>query len=674
MRGAGELGSHLGNGVVVLQEQSKFSINYYLLSLLLTLMGTLLFLVNARGLSGLAGLLPVSVFLMVGPALFYIFSARRSLTQRQSLTLLLIPLFALQYIYYLQAGAPVGFTDPHNHIFTYWKLFTDAGKILFENVQQLSLNFVGLYILFRLLSLAGNLDIVTLAAVIPPFLNILIVVAVYLVVSRLHEQRTGLLAAMLYGWEHIALILGQEFRTQTMGVLILFTVTALLLILNRKTARSGVFAALILLAGLATTSFVCNFYALLVFTGALCAVFVWFLWKRDLDWLAINSVSIGLYVMFIAFYAVYLLYISKGFAPLSAQFAQLLFNAAGKAMAPEYGGVIIKSILLLLLGAAAIVGFGLLYLLVKKLTKWRAPASSCLTAGLFFLLSLAFLHYIGYPVAGAAAGVYHYLGEILSIAEAQAKTFGYVHSGFVTWGTYLIWGLWWITYIYYFGAVVKNGGSNKKLSVFFTAYSVLLAYCLVNRLNSPLNPFRPYAAALILLAAAMAYFLYYVPRLVKFRPGQIVIKVVAICLILNFISANLVKKPDYLIGNKYPFQSALGYEDNVPYWQKDEGQYLASDFLASTAPGSKVFACTLMQRYPFLINTYENGITPLYGLGVQAENLRNQKGCLVLLEDKINGKTFYSREALPDAGELDQTVQMIKVYTNDDYLLYDVRK
>jgi len=657
-----------------LQEQSKSGINYYLLSLFLTLIGTLLFLVNARGLSGLAGLLPVSIFLMVGPALFYIFSARRLLTQRQSLTLLLIPLFALQYIYYLQAGAPVGFTDPHNHIFTYWKLFTDAGNILFENVQQLSLNFVGLYVLFRLLSLAGNIDIVTLAAVVPPFLNILIIVAVYLVVNRLHERRTGLLAAMLYGWEHMVLILGQEFRTQTMGVLILFTVTALLLILNRKTARSGVLAALILLAGLVTTSFVCNFYALLVFTGALCAVFVWFLFKRDLDWLAINSVSIGLYVMFIAFYGVYLLYISKGFDHLSAQFAQLLFNAAGKAMAPEYGGVITKSILLLLLGAAAIVGFGLLYLLVKKITKWRTPASFCLTAGLFFLLSIAFMHYAGYPVAGAAAGVYHYLGEILSMAEAQAKTFGYVHSGFVTFGTYLIWGLMLITYIYYFGAVVKNGGSNKKLTVFFTAYSVLLAYCLVNRLNSPLNPGRPYAAALLLLVSAMAYFLYRMPNDVHFRPLRAVLKGTAVLLVLCVISVNLVKSPDYITGNKYPFQHVSGLGDLVQYWHKDEGQYLSSDFLASVASGRKVFACTLMQRYPFLISTYENDITPLYGIGAQVKNLKNQKGCLVLLEDKINGKTFYNRGALPEAGELDQTAQMIKVYTNDDYLLYEVRK
>jgi hypothetical protein len=47
---------------------------------------------------------------------------------------------------------------------------------------------------------------------------------------------------------------------------------------------------------------------------------------------------------------------------------------------------------------------------------------------------------------------------------------------------------------------------------------------------------------------------------------------------------------------------------------------------------------------------------------------------LVLLEDKIYGNTYYNREKLPKTEELDQAVQMIKIYTNDDYLLYEVEK
>jgi asparagine N-glycosylation enzyme membrane subunit Stt3 len=282
-------------------------------------------------------------------------------------------------------------------------LFDDAGKIIFDNVQQVSFNFVGLYVLFHLISLASSLDIFTLAAAIPPFLNILIIIAVYLAVNRLHEHRTGLLAAMLYGWENMVHILGQEYRTQTMGVLLLFFITALLLILNKKTARSGVFAVIILLAGLVTTSFVANFYALLVFTGAACAVFIWFLYKREGDWLVINTLSIVLYLAFIVFLVCYLLYVSGGFPYLLAQFSHILYNAAGQALSPEFGTIITKSILLVVLGCAALVGIGLIYMLIKKITKWRPAGSFCLTAGLVLLLSLGILLYTGHSVAGAAS-------------------------------------------------------------------------------------------------------------------------------------------------------------------------------------------------------------------------------------------------------------------------------
>ena len=37
--------------------------------------------------------------------------------------------------------------------------------------------------------------------------------------------------------------------------------------------------------------------------------------------------------------------------------------------------------------------------------------------------------------------------------------------------------------------------------VFLAAYAVLLLFCMVNRLNSPLNPGRPFVAVLIMLVA-----------------------------------------------------------------------------------------------------------------------------------------------------------------------------
>ncbi len=653
-------------------QNARTNPNHYLLSLLLTLVGTLLFLVNARGLSGLTGLLLISILLMVTPALFYIFSEGHSLSSAQSLSLLLIPLFALQYIYYLQAGVPVGFTDPHRHIFTYWNLFTDSGKILFENVQSISLNFVGLYVLFRFLSLVSGSDIVTLAGVVPPFLNILIILAVYLVVARLHEQRTGLLAAMLYGWENMVHILGQEMRTQTMGVLILFIITALLLLLNNRTARSGVFGAVILLAGLVTTSFVCNFYALLVFSGAVVAVFIQFLCKREISWLVANTIAAGLYMCFIVFYLCYLIYVSKGFEPLVAQFTRLILNAVGQAAAPEYGSIITLSIFLVILGAAALVGFGLLYLLIRAITKWRAVVCVSISTGLLLILSLGVLYYADIPVAATVVKSHHYLGGMLSLAHAQADRYAEIYSGFVGVATCLIWGMLTIPYIYYVFAVLKGHEKNPRAVVFLAAYAVLLLFCMVNRLNSPLNPGRPFVAVLIMLVVAIAYFFINISASVKFRPGKAAIKVTAVLLILCFITANVMKKPDYIIGNKAPLQTIPGEQDLISYWHRDDGQYLVSDFLGETAQGRKVFASMRMQRYPFLIMAHENSLTPLNGIGVKPEYLKKHRGSLVLLQDKIYGESFFQRDELPDTIELDQTVEMVRIYTNDDYLLYAV--
>lgn len=653
-------------------QNAKTNPNHYLLSLLLTLVGTLLFLVNARGLSGLSGLLLISILLMVTPTLFYIFSERHSLSNAQSLSLLLIPLFVLQYIYYLQAGVPVGFTDPHRHIFTYWNLFTDTGKILFENVQSISLNFVGLYVLFRFLSLVSGSDIVTLAGVIPPFLNILIILAVYLVVARLHEQRTGLLAAMLYGWENMVHILGQEMRTQTMGVLLLFIITALLLIINKKTTRSGVFGAVILLAGLVTTSFVCNFYALLVFSGAVVTVFILFLCKREINWLVANIIAAGLYLCFIVFCLCYLIYVSKGIEPLVAQFSRLIFYSIGQAAAPEYGTIITLSIFLVILGAAALVGLGLLYLLIRAITKWRAAVCVSISAGLLLILSIGVLYFAGLPVAETVFKSHHYLDGMISLAHAQADRYAEIYSDFVGAATYLIWGMLAIPYIYYVFAVLKGQEKNPRAVVFCAAYTVLLLFCMVNRLNSPLNPGRPFVAVLIMLVAAMAYFFINISASVKFRPGKAAIKVTAVLLILCFITANVMKKPDYIIGNKAPLQTIPGEQDLISYWHRDDGQYLVSDFLGETAQGRKVFASTRMQRYPFLIMAHQNNITPLNGIGVKPEYLKKHQGSLILLQDKIYGESFFQRDELPDTIELDQTIEMVRIYTNDDYLLYAV--
>lgn len=206
-------------------------ISYYLLYLLIVLLGVLLFLFNAKNIVQIPGIFLVSILLMVLPALLDIFVYKK-LNLIQTLILVFIPITMLNYIYYIQMGAPVGFADPHNHILQFTQLFDDSGKIIFENAQRISFNFVGLYIVFKFLSLINGLNIVYLATVIHPFLNLLILITVFLIVSKLVGYKIGLLSTLFYGWENQVLIFGQEFRTQTIGVLILFML--LYMLFNQK--------------------------------------------------------------------------------------------------------------------------------------------------------------------------------------------------------------------------------------------------------------------------------------------------------------------------------------------------------------------------------------------------------------------------------------------------------
>ena len=105
--------------------------------------------------------------------------------------------------------------------------------------------------------------------------------------------------------------------------------------------------------------------------------------------------------------------------PLVAQFTRLILNAVGQAAAPEYGSIITLSIFLVILGAAAWLVSGLLYLLIGAITKWRAVVCVSISTGLLLILSLGVLYYADIPVAVTVVKSHHYLGGMLSLAHAQ---------------------------------------------------------------------------------------------------------------------------------------------------------------------------------------------------------------------------------------------------------------
>jgi hypothetical protein len=315
----------------------------YLCSFLLVLVGVLFFLINAKGLIELQGLFPLSILLMVTPTMYWVFDDNHSINKTQSLLLILGPLLVLNYIYYIQMGVPVGFQDPHDHILQYLKLFSDSGNILFENAQRISFNFVGLYLFFRSISLINNLDIVLLASAIPPFLNIIIIVMVYLIVNRLHDNRIALFSTMVYGWSYEVVVYGQEFRTQTIGVLLLFTITFIIInSLNNKRTPSIVITLIILLMAIVTSSFVVICNTLLLFAVTLIIIVLFNKFNNEQ---IISSFSFGVFIIFIIFFFVYLLYIGTAIDNIILSIQNLFLDTFTRMESPtlQTGNVIYGS-------------------------------------------------------------------------------------------------------------------------------------------------------------------------------------------------------------------------------------------------------------------------------------------------------------------------------------------
>ncbi|MDD4320857.1 MAG: hypothetical protein PHH31_04810 [Acidaminococcaceae bacterium] len=301
---------------------------YYLINLLMVLLGVLLFLINAKKIVQIPGLFLISILLMVLPALLAIF-VHQKLNLIQILSLVFIPITMLNYMYYIQMGVPVGFTDPHYHIFQFVKLFDDSGKIIFEKAQSISFNFVGLYIVFQFLSKIIGSDIVYLATIIPPFLNLLIIITVFMIVSKLVGYKVGLLSTIFYGWENQVLIFGQEFRSQTIGVFILFIILFMLFNQKKETNTvSRLIALMILMAGLITTSFAVNIYALIaLFIIILLPLFL------KITGQEVNNtlLTTGTFTLFIILFIFYMIYISNGFDTSITAVCQLFIDAFLKA-------------------------------------------------------------------------------------------------------------------------------------------------------------------------------------------------------------------------------------------------------------------------------------------------------------------------------------------------------
>jgi hypothetical protein len=279
--------------------------NRYAILVLLMIVGSILLLVNSKHIFSIPGILPVSVILMTAPLMIMVFSDKSTRSIKLvSLLLLFFPLLLINYIYFINIGFPVGFQDVHIHISVYTH-FINNGKILFPDINSLSINFVGLYILSFFIEKICNINIVQIATIIPPFINIVITFIVYLLINRLFTHKIAILATMIFGWADAVLLFGHEFRTQTLGTLFLFGIILSIAFFYQKKETSSprkIVILLLLFSALVTASFISFFYGLIVLICILITSRIFeYKWNN-----LISPIMVGLFCLFLLFYIMYI--------------------------------------------------------------------------------------------------------------------------------------------------------------------------------------------------------------------------------------------------------------------------------------------------------------------------------------------------------------------------------
>lgn len=312
--------------------------NRYGIYLLLILLGTLILFANSKFTLGIIGLLPLSVLLLTLPVILMIFSEENNkITKVGCLILLFFPLILINFIYYIQVSFPVGFQDVHDHIYLYNHLFSN-GKILFNNAQAISYNFVGLYIHTYFIQLISNLDIILLASIIPPIINIIMTFTIYLFINRLFSHKIAIVATLIIGWTDSFLLFGHEFRPQTLGTLFLFEILLIIAIFyskKEKTTSKKLIILLLLIIALTTTSFVSWLYCLIIFIILLVTSII-----LTRKWnILIPPILVFLFFVFFIFYMIYIGISFNNIAPFLIYLINQIFSKS-VISAPQTGQLI----------------------------------------------------------------------------------------------------------------------------------------------------------------------------------------------------------------------------------------------------------------------------------------------------------------------------------------------
>jgi hypothetical protein len=317
-------------------------LNTWLIFLLSIIIGFILLFINFKGIIDFPGLLVIGMVPMVGPGI-YLCIFKYNSSKYASLFFILAPLLFILYIFYIQMGVPVGFTDPHNTIVQFNQLFSSNGNIIFKNADTISYNFVGFYVILNSVVNICNLNIIIIASILPPMLTIIELLIAYCLISRLLTDKVALISIMIFGWGYDVILFGQELRTQTMGSLLLFCLLLLILInlTNVEKDRFGYRVVyLFIIVSLVLSSFVVTFLTLIFLSTFIIALILLYILK----WPKVNTIqikdTINALILILVIFISYALYVGEGFDSVvslfSAQFGELSKTAAG--IPSNFGG------------------------------------------------------------------------------------------------------------------------------------------------------------------------------------------------------------------------------------------------------------------------------------------------------------------------------------------------
>jgi hypothetical protein len=288
------------------------TLNYYLLSFLITIIGIILFLLNAKEIVIIPGLFIIAFFFMLAPCIYHALQDDQSYINKVfSITLLLMLLLTINYIFVITQGSVVGMEDQHGNIFEYSKIFSDNAKINFSEIISLSYAFVGMYMLYYFISIFTNFGISQIVYFIPQFLNVIFLMTIYLLVNRIHSHNIAIIVALLYGFQTWVLYFGQEMRTQTFGILLLFLTIVIIVIFKGKKNSKDFFPSILLICvlfSLVASAFVSIFLSSLVFIGFLLFEYLSPVFFKDFN----NEVVFKLttFLVFLFAFILYLYYIT----------------------------------------------------------------------------------------------------------------------------------------------------------------------------------------------------------------------------------------------------------------------------------------------------------------------------------------------------------------------------